>query len=61
MSEKYQQMQELLKSMETDIEKFYVKGQSAAGTRLRKKLSELRTMAKAMRDEIQEIKKSRKA
>ncbi len=60
MSEKYQALIDQLESMKTDIEKFYVKGQNAAGTRLRKKLSELRKMAKEMRDEIQEIKNERK-
>ncbi len=60
MSEKYQALIDHLESMKTDIEKFYVKGQSAAGTRLRKKLSELRVMAKEMRDEIQAIKNERK-
>jgi len=60
MSEKYNQMIEHLKSMEKDVEKFYVKGQSAAGTRLRKALSELKKMAQEMRIEIQEIKAQRK-
>ncbi len=60
MSEKYEQMIEHLKSMEKDIEKFYVKGQNAAGTRLRKALSELKKMAQDMRVEIQNIKNERK-
>ncbi len=60
MSEKYQELYELLDSMQNDVEKFYTKGQSAAGTRLRKKLSELRVKAKEMRDEIQTIKNERK-
>ncbi len=61
MSEKYNQMIEHLKSMEKDVEKFYVKGQSAAGTRLRKALSELKKLAQEMRVEIQEIKAQRKS
>ena len=61
MSDKYNALIEQLKSMETDVEKFYVKGQSAAGTRIRKALSELKKMAQDMRNEIQEIKAQRKA
>ncbi len=61
MSDKYNKMIEFLQSMETDVHKFYVKGQSAAGTRVRKSLSELKKMAQEMRNEIQEIKAQRKA
>jgi len=60
MSEKYQQLYEKLDSMEKDIEKFYVKGQNAAGTRLRKALGELKKLAQDMRLEIQTIKNERK-
>lgn len=60
MSDKYNALIEHLKGMETDVEKFYVKGQAAAGTRLRKALSELKKMAQDMRNEIQEIKAERK-
>ncbi len=60
MSDKYNALIEHLKSMETDVEKFYVKGQSAAGTRIRKALSELKKMAQEMRNEIQDIKAQRK-
>ncbi len=61
MSDKYNRMIEHLKSMEKDVEKFYVKGQNAAGTRLRKALSELKKMAQEMRVEIQETKAQRKS
>jgi len=60
MSDKYTQLVEFVKNMDTDIEKFYVKGQSAAGTRVRKALSELKKMAQDMRNEIQTIKSERK-
>jgi len=46
--------------METDVEKFYTKGQAAAGTRVRKGLSELKKLAQEMRNEIQDIKAQRK-
>jgi predicted nucleic acid-binding Zn-ribbon protein len=60
MSQSYQDLQDLLKGMETDIQKFYEKGQAAAGTRLRKALSELKKKAQDMRNEIQTIKAERK-
>jgi hypothetical protein len=60
MSEKYQQMIEHLKSLEHDVHKFYDKEQAAAGTRVRKGLSELKKMAQDMRNEIQDIKAQRK-
>ena len=61
MSDKYTQIIEFVKNMETDVEKFYVKGQAAAGTRVRKALSELKKMSQDMRNEIQTIKAERKA
>jgi hypothetical protein len=60
MSDKYTQIIEFVKEMEADVEKFYVKGQAAAGTRVRKALSELKKMAQDMRNEIQDIKAERK-
>ena len=60
MSDKYTQIIEFVKEMETDVEKFYVKGQAAAGTRVRKALSELKKMAQDMRNEVQDIKAKRK-
>lgn len=61
MSEKYYQMIDFLQSLETDVKKFYEKGQAAAGTRVRKGLSELKKKAQDMRNEIQEIKIERKS
>ena len=61
MSDKYTQIIEFVKNMETDVEKFYVKGQAAAGTRVRKALSELKKMSQDMRNEIQTIKAERRA
>lgn len=59
--EKFSDLRTLLDSMNSDIEKFYDKGQSAAGTRLRKELNNIRKVAAEIRKEIQEIKNSRKA
>ncbi|HET56712.1 MAG TPA: histone H1 [Ignavibacteria bacterium] len=60
MSESYQKLFDHLKTMEQDVEKFYVKGQAAAGTRVRKGLSELKKLAQDMRNEVQDVKKKRK-
>jgi hypothetical protein len=60
MNEKYLQLVDFVKSLEGDVTKFYEKGQSAAGTRLRKGLSELKKMAQDVRNDIQDVKASRK-
>lgn len=52
---------QVVRSMETDFQKFYEKGQAAAGTRLRKGLSELRRVAQEMRKDVQDVKAQRKA
>lgn len=61
MSDKYQGLKEHLESLAVDVEKFYEKGQSAAGTRVRKGLSDLKKLAQDMRNEIQDLKAQRKA
>ncbi|MFA7289299.1 MAG: histone H1 [Melioribacteraceae bacterium] len=60
MNEKYSQLVEFVKSLEVDVTKFYEKEQAAAGTRLRKGLSELKKLAQDMRNEIQDVKTKRK-
>ncbi len=60
MSQKYYALIEYLKNLEVDVQKFYDKGQSAAGTRLRKGLSELKKQAQEIRNEIQALKAERK-
>lgn len=59
--EKYQQLVDFVQSLENDFHKFYVKGQAAAGTRVRKGLSELRKMCQDVRKDIQDVKAQRKA
>ena len=61
MSQKYNSLVEFVKSLETDVQKFYVKEQAAAGTRLRKGLSELKRLAQDIRNEVQDIKSKRKS
>ncbi|MCL4550015.1 MAG: histone H1 [Bacteroidetes bacterium] len=61
MNEKYLKLIEYLQSLEPDVTKFYEKGQSAAGTRLRKGLSELKRMAQEVRNDVQAVKAERKS
>ncbi len=57
---KYEELMQAVQNLHTDFEKFYDKGQAAAGTRLRKGLSELRKMAQDVRKDVQEVKVQRK-
>lgn len=59
--EKYQELVRFVQSLETDFQKFYEKGQSAAGTRVRKGLSELRKLCQEVRNDVQAVKAQRKA
>ncbi|MEW5844017.1 MAG: histone H1 [Bacteroidota bacterium] len=61
MNEKYLKLIEYLQSLEPDVAKFYEKGQSAAGTRLRKGLSELKRMVQEVRNDVQAVKAERKS
>jgi len=59
--DKFQQLVDYVQTLETDFHKFYEKGQAAAGTRVRKGLSELRKMCQDVRKNVQEVKAERKA
>ena len=54
--QKFQELKDLITSLEGDIDKFYNKGNSAAGTRVRKGMQDLKNLAEAIRAEVQEIK-----
>lgn len=58
---KYEDLIQAVQNLHTDFEKFYDKGQAAAGTRLRKGLSELRKLAQDVRKDVQEVKAKRKS
>ncbi len=60
MKEKYQELIQFIQSLEPDLAKFIDKGQAAAGTRLRKGLSDLKRKAQEMRNMVQDIKSQRK-
>ena len=54
--EKFNQLKELIASIEADADKFYNKNSGAAGTRVRKGLQEIKTLAQDIRNEVTEIK-----
>lgn len=56
--QKFTQFKEKLASLEEDAQKFYEKGNGAAGTRLRKGMLELGHMTKDIRKEVIEQKGS---
>lgn len=60
MKDKYEDLKQFVQSLETDLVKFVDKGQAAAGTRLRKGLSDLKKKAQDMRNMVQDIKTQRK-
>ena len=55
-----EQIRELVSSAEEDYEKFYGKGNAAAGTRVRKSMQELKSLAQELRLDVQKTKNSDK-
>jgi len=53
---RFEELKALIASIEPDAEKFYSKGNSAAGTRVRKGMQDLKNIAQAIRAEVQELK-----
>ena len=60
MSSLLEQIRELVASTEEDHDRFYSKGNAAAGTRVRKNMQELKSLAQELRLDVQEIKNSNK-
>ncbi|BDD10675.1 hypothetical protein FUAX_31070 [Fulvitalea axinellae] len=53
---RFDEIRDLVLSLETDFRKFYEKDNQAAGTRVRKGMQELKNLAQEIRKEIQEVK-----
>lgn len=53
---RFDEIKNLIGSFEEDMDKFYNKGNKAAGTRARKGLQQLRKLSQDVRLEIQDIK-----
>ena len=56
--ERFEDLKSKLAEIETEAEKFYVKGNKAAGTRLRKGLQEVKNLAQEIRVDVSEKKKT---
>lgn len=54
--ERFTELKDLLTGLEADADKFYNKGNSAAGTRLRKGLQDIKNLAQSIRLEVQDSK-----
>ena len=55
---RFEEVKKLVMSLEGDFDKFYDKKNQAAGTRVRKGMQELKTMAQDIRSEVQNMKNS---
>lgn len=53
---RFSEVHELVSSLEADFDKFYNKGNSAAGTRVRKGMQALKNLAQDIRVDVQNIK-----
>ncbi len=53
---RFEEVKNLVMSLEGDFEKFYEKENQAAGTRVRKGMQDLKTMAQDIRSEVQDKK-----
>jgi hypothetical protein len=54
--ETYNKIVELLNEVQEDVAKFYEKGNKAAGTRVRKAMQDLKTLAQDLRVDISKTK-----
>ena len=53
---RFDELRDLVMSLEGDFQKFYDKENQAAGTRVRKGMQELKNLSQAIRVEVQDIK-----
>jgi len=53
---RFSEIKDLVMALEADFEKFYEKSNSAAGTRVRKGMQDLKNIAQEIRKEVQDIK-----
>ena len=54
--QKFEELKSLIASLQDDADKFYNKGNSAAGTRVRKGMQDLKNHAQTIRSEVQDLK-----
>jgi hypothetical protein len=53
---RYEELKNLVANLEADFSKFYEKENSAAGTRVRKGMQDLKNLAQQIREEVQAVK-----
>jgi len=53
---RFEQIKDLVVSLEGDFQKFYDKGNQAAGTRVRKGMQQLKNLGQEIRVEVQSMK-----
>lgn len=53
---RFDELKNLVNGLEGDFEKFYDKGNNAAGTRVRKGMQEMKNLAQDVRKEVQDKK-----
>jgi hypothetical protein len=53
---RYQELKSLVDGLADDFDKFYEKGNQAAGTRVRKGMQDLKVMAQEIRTQVQDMK-----
>lgn len=56
MSQQYQDLSDFVAGLEDDFQKFYEKGNKAAGTRVRKAMQDLKQKAQDIRSDVQDRK-----
>lgn len=57
--DRYEELNDLVQTFKNNFDKFYIKGNKAAGVRLRKNMQQLRRFGKNIRDEVQNLKRER--
>lgn len=58
---RFSEIKDLVMQLEGDFEKFYDKGNQAAGTRVRKGMQDLKTLSQSIRSEVQNMKNEKPA
>ncbi len=53
---RFEELKSMVESLEADFDKFYDKKNNAAGTRIRKGMQEMKTLAQEIRLEVQTMK-----
>ena len=54
--QKFEELKSLIATLQDDADKFYNKGNSAAGTRVWNGMQDLKNLAQAIRSEVQDLK-----